>query len=119
MNKTQLYQKYFENNSRFFWPEVKRAEHPSVMAGAVRHKIMCMAGIIKVDAGKEVLGHWTWQFSILADELYRLHTREMAHKEIERFRDCARRGVDYQRLPDNQEAIFKSDLWKTPAKCGL
>jgi len=82
------------------------------MAGAIRHKIMSMAGMIKAVLGKEALGHWTWQFAILADEIYRMSTREKAHKEIERFRSCARQGIDYNRPKEDQSAVFRSDAWK-------
>lgn len=111
MNTTEFYNRYFEENTRFFWPEVKRCSHPAVMAGAIRHKIMSMAGMIKVTLGKEALGHWAWQFSILASELEHLHTKEMAHKEIERFRECARNGREYNRPKEDQTKVFNSAAW--------
>jgi hypothetical protein len=81
------------------------------MVAQIQDKIWKVLPMAKVACGYDGAGYWFCQFAILTQELNRLD-RTSAKAEIKRFRDCARKQMEYNRRPEDQRDVFNDEKWR-------
>lgn len=111
MNKFHWYKKYFEESSKFLWSDICRMT-PKDAAARITDVVWSRMRLIKIMSDYESAGYWACQFSELTDVLIGTKSKSASKSEIDRFRDCARKQIEYKRMPENQSAIFSGEKWK-------
>jgi len=110
--------KYFERNYASFWAPILSKSESVEAANEIRIRFMRVAGMIASIYGLETAGSWTRQFAILAEDVEKskAEKRKLDDKTIREyvamFRSVVSEGKEYQRKPEDQSALFKSDKWK-------
>lgn len=109
-----LYAKSFQWQIRKnqFWGLILAESTPRKMSDRIRIEFSKKCALFTLVYSAEEITKWLIRFSKLADEIQHMKKKETAVYKIKRFWEASAKEQDMKRPPEDQSALFDSNVWE-------